>query len=214
MDYLNDPVLFPGGNAARDTEADEIPVPAGIPAVADTPELETALPVMEEEPAGVDLSPAEAAAAAPELDAVLSYWLLKIEDDVSAARDSLLAAGNRFAEDAKIQVDAAAAMAKADLQGVVLETVEEVGFQAGENMMKLLAGELGAFADKLEKNTNDMLAATQRMHETASKGPAIPSRFVWFVTGAVSVWLVTKYIDLARWAAIGEAVIKSIKGAV
>lgn len=218
MDYLNDPVLFPGGNAGADTEPDVIPVPAEIPVPGITTEpdttlevLETPLVAVEEAPAPADLLPP---AATPELDAVLSHWLLKIDEDVSAARDSLLAAGYRFAEDAQVQIDAAAALAKADLQGVMLETMEEAGFQAGENIVKLLALELGGFADKIEQNTSNMLAATQRMHETASKGPAIPSRFVWFVTGAVSFWLVTKYIDLARWAAIGEAVIKSLKGAV
>lgn len=207
MSYLDDPVLFPGGSARANQEPDEIPVPAAIT----PPESPMPWEVTEEKP-GINELPTRPISA--ELDAVLSAWLLKIDDDVSAARDALLLAGNRFTEDAQVQLDAAVTMAKVELRGAMLEALEEAGYQAGENMVKLLALELGGFAEKIEQNTNEMLSATKRMHETASNGPAIPSRFLWFVTGGAAVWLVTNYIDLARWSAIGQSVINSVKGAL
>lgn len=136
----------------------------------------------------------------------------RVDDDMDKSCAKMQETALAITDAVQQQLDAAVALAKADVRGSVAEAAEAMGHQAGEIVMKLLAEEVGAFAAALNKHTETMEAAAHRMHKAATEAPSAPSRFVWLVVGAGGFWLVTKYIDLGRWAAIGEAVIKSIKG--
>jgi len=138
----------------------------------------------------------------------------RVDDDMDKSCAKMQAAALAITDAVQGQLDAAVALAQADVRGTMLETADEMGEAAGKIAMQLLAEEVGKFAAEINEHVETMQAAAHKMHQAAAEGPRAPSRLVWLVAGAVGFWLVTKYIDLARWAAIGDSVIQTLKGAL
>lgn len=138
----------------------------------------------------------------------------RVDDDMDQSCAKLHAAATAITEAVQGQLDAAVALAQADVRGVMLEAAEQMGEVAGKIAMQVLAEEVGKFAAEVSEHVDTMKTAAHNMRQAAAEGPSAPSRLVWLVTGAVGFWFVTKYVDLARWTAIGDTVIKTLKGAL
>lgn len=143
---------------------------------------------------------------------VLNELADRVDDDMDKSCAKMQKTALAITESVQALLDAAVAQAKAEVHGAATEAAEVMGQQAGEIVMKLLAEEAGNFAAALAGHTDTMLTAANQMQKAAAKAPSAPSRFVWLVIGAVGFWAVTKYVDLGRWVAIGNAVLKNIQG--
>lgn len=146
------------------------------------------------------------------LESVLNDLALRIEEDAHKTLNDLQETTLALNEAAQAQIDAAVALAKADVRGVAVEVVEDVAERAGAIVVSVLCEEVARLTETIEANTKTMLETAGKMQKAAQQLPSAPSRFVWLVTGAVGFWWVTNHIDLTRWAAIGSAVGKSIQG--